>query len=104
MPVLLYPQHLPVLFHIAPATGKIIERHLRRLDDVPRYERRTLGSPLLGSFHAAFPFHHRPTVVARLGQQREHTLEIHLPIARRTEPSRAFRPRLIAAVYADAAA
>ena len=71
---------------------------------MPGDERRALALPLLGALHAALPFQHGPAVEARLGQQREHAAEIDLAVAQRTEAAGPLRPRLIAAVDADAAA
>src|ERR1051325_5494839 len=55
-------QHLPVLLHVAATAGKIVEGHLRRLDDVPGYKGRALGSALFGCFHGALPLDDRPTI------------------------------------------
>src|SRR5262245_37815148 len=42
----LQPQYLPVLRHVGAAAGEVVEGDLRRLDEVPRDERRTFGRPL----------------------------------------------------------
>src|SRR5438874_2407379 len=59
---------------------------------------------LLGTLDAALPFQDSPAVETRLRQQREHLLEVDLPVAEGTEPAGPLRPRLIAAVDAHPAA
>src|SRR5262245_17351290 len=77
---------------------KIVEGHGGRLDEVPGDERRSFPRSLLGTLDTALPLQDGPAVEARLGQQREHALEIDLPIAQGAEPAGSLRPRLVAAV------
>src|SRR5436190_675025 len=73
-------EDLAVGGRVAGAASEIIEGHLGRLDEVPGDERRSLGRSLFGTLDAALPFHDRPAVEAGLRQQREHLLEVHLPV------------------------
>src|SRR5436190_22684066 len=95
---LVQPQHLSVQFTACGAAREIVERYLGRLDQMPRDEWRSFGSPLFGTFDAAFPFQHGPPLVARFGQQCEHAAEIDLAVSQRSKAPRALRPRLIAAI------
>jgi hypothetical protein len=83
---------------IGAGTSEVVERTLRRFDDMPLDKRRALSCPLFTALDAALPFENRPSGEIVLGEFREYRLKIHLPVAQRTKPAGAFGPRLVAAI------
>src|SRR5262245_17481288 len=88
------------LVHLA--AGEVVECAARRRDQVLRDERCAFLGALLSVLEAALPLQRRPAFVAELRQQREHGCEVDLPVAERTETTRAVLPVLVAAVHTRA--
>ena len=89
-------QHLLV----GGAAGEIVECLFRHPDDVVLDEGRAFGRAVLGMLQAAFPFQHRPGIIAVLGELGEDAAEIDLPVAERAEAAGAVGPALVAGIDA----
>ena len=87
--------HVPV----DVAACKVVERVGWLPDQMFRNERRALGRPLFRMLERAFPFKHRPAVIAIVTQLGKNLGEINLPVAQRTEAAGTISPTGIASVH-----
>src|SRR5262245_57698093 len=94
------PEHAAVGGLVGAGTAEIVECLIGHADQVVGDELRAFAGALLRVLDAALPFEHRPPGVVVLRQLREDRLEVHLTVARGTEPPGAIDPRLVPAVHA----
>src|SRR6516165_655742 len=88
------PQHPPDLLLVGTGGDEILERLLGYTNEVAPDELGSLARAVLGMLEAAFPFEHRPAVVAILSHLREDGTKIHLSVTERAEPAGAGHPGL----------
>src|SRR5687768_3313112 len=82
---LLQPQHPSICCVIRTGIREVIERAFGRANEMTLNERCAFGRTLFWMLDATFPFEHRPTVVAVLGELRKNAFEVDLAVAERTK-------------------
>src|SRR5438067_13428011 len=93
-------EHTAIRGEVGAGAGEIVERLFRHPDDVVGDELRAFARAILRMLDAALPLEHRPSGIVVLRELREDGLEVHLPVAERTEPPGAIDPRLKPAIHA----
>src|SRR4051812_20653040 len=93
-------EHSGVRGEVGAGAGEIVERLFRHANDVVGDELRAFAGAVLRVLDAALPLEHRPTGIVVLRELREYRLEVHLPVAERTESPGAIDPRLEPAIHA----
>src|SRR5471032_1940596 len=93
------PQQLPYFLTVRAASGKVIERAVRYVNNMLADSLRALPRAILRMLQRALPFKHSPAGKIVLGHLREDRPEVDLPVAQRPETSRAIHPPRITAIY-----
>src|SRR3954470_17054469 len=87
-------EHTAIRGEVAAGAGEIVERLFGHADDVVGDELRAFARAVFRMFDTALPLEHRPAGIIVLRELREDRLEVHLPVAERTEPPGAIDPGL----------
>src|SRR5471030_264754 len=93
------PQQLPYFLTVRAASGEVIERAVRYVNDVLADIFRPLPRAILRMLQRALPFEHSPARKIILGHLRKDRPEVDLSVTQRPEAPRAIHPPRITAIY-----